>query len=133
MSAWEAPKARTTLRPKSPCWPVGGAVNAAPLKILPPGYFEPENSRGAPGTTFGRAASPIPDANEIAPTTLAGGADLAKIKPSTDQPPKAAWATLFHSGEGRLYVTPPVNACRTSKSELPRSMFGLATELGVFR
>jgi hypothetical protein len=33
------------------------------------------------------------------------------MKLSTDQPPNAAWAILFDCGEGRLYVTPAVNAC----------------------
>jgi hypothetical protein len=36
------------------------------------------------------------------PTTLTGGADLAKTKLSTDQPPKTACATVFHPGEGKL-------------------------------
>ena len=32
-----------------------------------------------------------------------------------------------------MYVTPAVKECRMSKSELPRSIFGLAIEFGVFR
>jgi hypothetical protein len=55
------------------------------------------------------------------------------MKLSTDQPPYATWEKLFDSGVGRLQVTPAVNAWRMSKSALPRSIFGFATELGVLR
>src|SRR5262245_45524523 len=50
----EAPKPRSTLRPKLPCCPEGDAVKAALLTILPPGYCDPSISRGCPGLTFGR-------------------------------------------------------------------------------
>jgi len=43
----------------------------------------------------------VPAAKKIAPVRLSGGADLAKTKASSDQPPSAAWATLFDCGEGR--------------------------------
>jgi len=38
---------------------------------------------------FGRGASPIPSPRNCASTTLTGGADLARMKLSTDQPPGA--------------------------------------------
>src|SRR5271157_3969736 len=102
MSACEAPKERRTLRPKSPCCPVGGYVKAAPLRILPPGYCEPNSSNGTPGTKFGRGYSAMPSSKTSPPITFTGGAVLAKIKASTDQPPNAAWANAFACGEGRL-------------------------------
>jgi len=75
----------------------------------------------------------MPSAKTVPLSTSTGGAVLAKMKLSTDQPPNAPWAKLFDCGEGRLYVTPAVNALRMSKSEFPRSIFGFATELGVLR
>jgi hypothetical protein len=39
------------------------------------------------------------------------------MKLSADQLRNAAWATLFHADEGRLQVTPVVNARRMSVSD----------------
>src|SRR6266446_1302599 len=89
-SACQAPKPRSTLRPKLPCCPTGAAVNAAILKILPPGYCGPKSSSGTPGFIFGRGDKTVPAAKKVAPTMFTGGADLAKTKPSSDQPPKIA-------------------------------------------
>src|SRR5262249_43966881 len=87
ISACQAPKPRRTLRPKFPCCPAGAALKAARLKILPPGYCVPCNSRGTPGLTFGRESSLTPAAEKDAPITSTGGADLAKTKASSDQLP----------------------------------------------
>src|SRR5262249_10987663 len=108
-SACEAPKPRSTLRPKLPCCPAGAGVKAARLKILPPGYCGPKSSSGTPGFTFGREARAMPAAKLIAPTMSTGGADLATTNVSTDHPPQVARANLFQSGEGRAYVTPALN------------------------
>src|SRR5258707_9245064 len=86
MSTCQAPNPRSTLRPKFPCCPAGAAVNAARLKILPPGYCGPKSSRGTPGFKFGREARVTPPTLEVAPITSTGGADLARMKVSNDQP-----------------------------------------------
>src|ERR1041385_7567686 len=101
MSTCHAPKPRSTLRPKLPCVPAGAGVNAARLKILPPGYCDPKSSRGTPGLTFGRGASETPATKKVPPTMLTGGADLARIKLFSDQPRITALTNLCDSGEGR--------------------------------
>src|SRR6266436_6062040 len=101
-SAWKAPKPRGTLRPKSPCCPWSGAVKAALLKILPPGYCDPKSSSGTPETTLGRNLKAAPAAKEYPAVTFTGGEDRAKMKLSTDQSLKTARAMSFHPGEGRL-------------------------------
>src|SRR5262249_27897332 len=100
-SACAAAKPRSTLRPKLPCWPLGAAVNAALLKILPPGNCAPSSSRGTPGFTFGRGESSVPPAIKIGETTSTGGADLAKTKVSSDQPPNTALTICCDPGEGK--------------------------------
>src|SRR5262249_15302004 len=87
-SACQAPNPRNTLRPKLPCCPAGTAVKAARLRILPPGNCDPKSSSGTPGFKLGREASDTPAAKKVAPVTFTGGADLARKKPSADQPPR---------------------------------------------
>src|ERR1700752_1508941 len=131
MSTCQAPKPRSTLRPRLPCVPAGAAVNAAGLKILPPGYCDPKSSRGTPGFMFGRGARATPATKKVPPTMSTGGPDLAKMKLSSDQSRSTVRTSLCDSGEGRSSVMPAVNECRISKVESPRSTCGLAIELGV--
>lgn len=72
---WNAPKPRSTLRPKLPSCPLGGAVKAALLKILPPGYCDPKSSSGTPGFTSRRYLMGVRVAKEYPPVTSAGGAE----------------------------------------------------------
>ena len=64
----------------------------------------------------------MPAAKKLPLTRLTGGADLAEIKLSMDQPLNT---------DGNSYVMPAVNACRMSKLEFPRSMFAPAICPGV--
>src|SRR5262249_46098226 len=129
-SACEAANPRSTFRPKSPCCPGADVVNAARLKILPPGYCGPSSSSGTPALTFGRDASAVPPANEIAPRMSTGGADLANTNASSDQSLSSARVTLFDPAEGTRYVTPAVNAWRMSKSESARAASAPAAPAG---
>src|SRR6185369_17374942 len=102
MSACHALNPRRTFRPKLPCCPLGAAEKAALFRILPPGYCDPCSSKGIPEMMLGRGARAVPATKKVAPTTLTGGADLAKMKLSTDQS-RATWSTTFcHREAGRL-------------------------------
>jgi len=70
-----APKPRSTSRPKLPSCPLGGAVKAALLKILPPGYCDPKSSSGTPGFTSRRYLMAVPVAKEYPPIATAGGGE----------------------------------------------------------
>ena len=72
--------------------------------LLRPGYCGPNSSSGTAGFTFGRYRSMVPAANEMAPTTLTGGADRANRKLSSDQPPSAARTMSGESGVGTYRI-----------------------------
>ena len=134
-SAWNAPKPRRTLRPKSPCCPLGGVGERSAIKDLATRILRAEEFQWyAWGPRPGRYLIAVPAAKEYPPITLTGGADRAITKVST-LTTHSMWHELgqFHSGAGKLQVTPVLNVCRMSKSELLRSMLGLAMKVGVFR
>src|SRR6266850_2277979 len=62
--------------------------------------------------------------------TFTGVADLAVKDVSADQLRKMAFPTAPRDAVGMLYMTAPVRACRTSKSDGPRSALMLITTPG---
>src|SRR5581483_9131256 len=81
-----SPKPLMSFRPSVPWEPEGGTVNAAGLRLLPPGAVGTPINCGCPGTKSGRMKAKPRTGETTNIWPLSGNPDLATTVESTDQP-----------------------------------------------